>query len=232
MHNRVDLDCLFPATAYVRRKRPLSFWGIMLMRSRLLIVLALAFASPAVTLAQDLRDVGKYGNARDQLLKKQTDLLDGKLSKQYRASSKYRPDKPKISALRSSSSIPAYRGKYRGIYLTAAKAAAQRHGIPQDLFLRLVQQESGFNPKARSHKGAIGLAQLMPATARQLGVDPHDPKQNLEGGARYLAQMYRKFGSWRLALAAYNAGPGAVEKHNGVPPYRETKNYVKVILGG
>jgi soluble lytic murein transglycosylase-like protein len=71
----------------------------------------------------------------------------------------------------------------------------------------------------------------MPQTARRLGVDPRDPQQNLEGGARYLAAQYRKFGSWRLALAAYNAGPGAVEKHGGVPPYNETRNYVRVILG-
>ncbi|HAW47938.1 MAG TPA: lytic transglycosylase, partial [Roseovarius sp.] len=76
-----------------------------------------------------------------------------------------------------------------------------------------------------------GLAQLMPETARNLGVNPHDPRENLEGGARYLAEQYRTFGSWRLALAAYNAGPGAVTKHGGVPPYEETRNYVKVILG-
>ncbi|MEM6595971.1 MAG: lytic transglycosylase domain-containing protein, partial [Pseudomonadota bacterium] len=112
-----------------------------------------------------------------------------------------------------------------------AKSAARKHGIPEDLFLRLVQQESGFNPRARSHKGAIGLAQLMPQTARALRVDPYDPRQNLEGGARYLRQMYRKFGNWRLALAAYNAGPGAVEKYNGVPPFKETKTYVRRILG-
>ena len=105
------------------------------------------------------------------------------------------------------------------------------HGVPTDLFLRLVQQESGWKPHAVSHAGAIGLAQLMPGTARKLRVNPRDPKQNLEGGARYLMQMYRKFGSWRLALAAYNAGPAAVEKHGGVPPYRETRNYVRKILG-
>ena len=112
-----------------------------------------------------------------------------------------------------------------------AKAAAQRNGVPTDLFLRLVQQESGWKATAKSHKGAIGLAQLMPGTARKLGVNPHDPYENLDGGARYLKQQYRKFGSWRLALAAYNAGPGAVKKYGGVPPYKETRNYVKIIWG-
>ena len=103
--------------------------------------------------------------------------------------------------------------------------------MPEELFLRLVHQESRFNPKAVSHKGAIGLAQLMPDTARLLGVDPHDPFDNLEGGARYLAMQYRQFKSWRLALAAYNAGPEAVRKYGGVPPFDETRTYIKRILG-
>ena len=94
-----------------------------------------------------------------------------------------------------------------------------------------MQQESGWNPSIESHKGAYGLAQLMPATARTLGVDHTDPVQNLDGGARYLKMQYDRFGSWRLALAAYNAGPEAVEKYDGVPPYAETTNYVKVIWG-
>ena len=105
------------------------------------------------------------------------------------------------------------------------------HGVPSDLFLRLVQQESGWNPNAVSHAGAKGLAQLMPDTARLLGVNINDPAQNLSGGARYLRMMYEKFGTWRLALAAYNAGPQAVEKYGGVPPYKETRNYVRVIWG-
>ena len=128
-------------------------------------------------------------------------------------------------------SVPAFRGSYKGEYLQIAKAAAAKHGVPEDLYLRLVQQESGWNPAAVSNKGAVGLAQLMPSTAEMLGVNIEVPAENLDGGARYLRRMYDKFGSWRLALAAYNAGPGAVEEHDGVPPYDETTAYVLAILG-
>ena len=127
--------------------------------------------------------------------------------------------------------IPGYRGAYRGEYLALAQAAARRHGVPEDLFARLVQQESGWNAEAVSHKGARGLAQLMPATAQLLGVDADEPTENLDGGARYLRMMYDRFGSWRLALAAYNAGPEAVSRHAGIPPYDETRDYVARILG-
>ncbi|AHD09742.1 MULTISPECIES: lytic transglycosylase domain-containing protein [Phaeobacter] len=163
-----------------------------------------------------------------KLFASQARVLDERASGQYKNSIRLQP--PTIHTPSKYGSLP-YSGKYRGKYLNVARAAAQKHGVPEDLFLRLVQQESGWNPTAKSHKGALGLAQLMPATAKALGVDASDPKQNLEGGARYLARQYRKFGSWRLALAAYNAGPEAVRKHGGVPPYRETQNYVKKIWG-
>lgn len=159
--------------------------------------------------------------------KSQTRVLDGRAAKQYANSVRLTPNKDAVPTY----GIPAFRGNYKGQFLPMAKAAASKHGIPHDLFLRLVQQESGWNPRAKSHAGAIGLAQLMPFTARKLGVDPHDPAQNLEGGARYLRQQYDRFRSWRLALAAYNAGPAAVEKYNGVPPYKETRGYVRAILG-
>ncbi|MCL4105487.1 UNVERIFIED_CONTAM: hypothetical protein GTU68_055618 [Idotea baltica] len=112
-----------------------------------------------------------------------------------------------------------------------ARSAAVRHDIPPDLFLRLIQQESGWNKDAVSSKGALGLAQLMPGTASDLGVDPNDAYQNLDGGARYLRAQYDDFRDWRLALAAYNAGPQAVRKHRGIPPFAETQGYVKAIWG-
>lgn len=165
---------------------------------------------------------------RSALFKSQSKLLDGRLSKQYDASVRLTP-KGK-SGEKTAESVPRYKGNYKGVYLAHAKTVARKHGVPEDLFLRLVQQESGWNAGAVSNKGATGLAQLMPGTAAKLGVDINDPHQNLEGGARYLSMMYQKFGSWRLALAAYNAGPGAVEKHGGIPPYAETQNYVVAIL--
>lgn len=112
----------------------------------------------------------------------------------------------------------------------AAEAAARRHGVPPGLYVALITQESCWNPKAISPKGAIGLAQLMPGTAADLGVNPHQIEENLDGGGRYLKRQFLKFGSWRLALAAYNAGPGAVSKYAGIPPYAETQEYVSVIL--
>jgi soluble lytic murein transglycosylase-like protein len=155
-------------------------------------------------------------------------LLDGRLATQYSDSVRLTPKGRKGPAV---DAVPRFSGSYKGQYLEVAKLAARKHGVPEDLFLRLVQQESGWNPGAVSNKGATGLAQLMPGTANKLGVDIDDPAQNLDGGARYLRQMYDKFGTWRLALAAYNAGPGAVEQHDGIPPYAETKNYVSAILG-
>jgi len=114
--------------------------------------------------------------------------------------------------------------------LTAA--AAKQYGIPLELFRKLVNQESGGNPGAISSVGAIGLTQLMPKTAAGLGVDPHDPAQNLLGGAKYLRQQYDTFGRWDLALAAYNAGPNAVKEAGGIPRFPETQRYVKNILSG
>ena len=109
---------------------------------------------------------------------------------------------------------------------------SRQYGVDQNLVNALIRQESGFNPNAVSSAGAIGLMQLMPATAQGLGVNPRIPAQNLEGGIRHLSSLLKGFnGNVPLALAAYNAGAGAVKKHGGIPPYKETQNYVRSILG-
>ena len=113
-----------------------------------------------------------------------------------------------------------------------ATEAARRHGVDPELVLAMVAAESAFRPDAVSPKGAQGLMQLMPATARELGVaDSLDPFQNLDGGIRYLKQLLASYdGDVKKAVAAYNAGPGAVRRHKGVPPYRETLHYVERVL--
>lgn len=111
-----------------------------------------------------------------------------------------------------------------------ARRIAREEGLDENQFLALVYQESRFNPCARSGAGAIGLAQLMPGTASDLGVNPHDIEENLRGGARYFKQQLRQFnGNVALALAAYNAGPGSVQRFGGIPPFRETQGYVQAI---
>lgn len=113
-----------------------------------------------------------------------------------------------------------------------ARQKARDFGVNEDIFLKLIQKESGWNPQAQSSAGAMGLVQLMPGTARGLGVsNPFDPVQSITGGARYLSQQLKRFGSYDKALAAYNAGPGNVERYGGIPPFKETQNYVRTILG-
>lgn len=111
--------------------------------------------------------------------------------------------------------------------------AAARYGIDPAVLHGLIQQESGFDPEAQSSAGAAGLTQLMPGTASSLGVaNPLNPAESIEGGARYLSQMMSQFGgNTEDALAAYNAGPGAVQQYGGVPPYAETQSYVQKVLG-
>ncbi|MBM9595648.1 lytic transglycosylase domain-containing protein [Roseitranquillus sediminis] len=190
-------------------------------RLSLATTVAICAASAAVA------DITVASKNRARIFENQTALLDGRAAQQYAGSVRLQPRRVEIPGV----GAPAFTGGYRGPYLQMARDAARRHDVPEDLFLRLVQQESGWNPDAVSHKGAIGLAQLMPTTAVRLGVDARDPRQNLEGGARYLRGQYETFRSWPLALAAYNAGPGAVTRYGGVPPYRETQGYVRAIWG-
>jgi soluble lytic murein transglycosylase-like protein len=195
-----------------------------------ILAIVTACAGSAQAQGLSLNRSGSEASSRLDTVRRAARVIDGRMSEQYSASARYLPQPPE-DRVQAAAIIPRYTGSYRGAYLEYAREAARAHRIPEDLFLRLVHQESRWNSAAVSHKGAIGLAQLMPGTAEMLRVDPTDPRQNLEGGARYLRMMYDRFGDWRLALAAYNAGPGAVEEHGGIPPFAETQNYVRVILG-
>lgn len=117
------------------------------------------------------------------------------------------------------------------VYKDKVSELEQKYGIQPGLYHSLLTLGERSGQNAVSPKGAIGFAQLMPGTAAELGVNPWDPEQNLEGGAKYFKKMYDKFGDWKLALAAYNAGPGAVEKAGGVPNFKETQAYVQRVMG-
>ena len=123
--------------------------------------------------------------------------------------------------------------KSANYYKAYARKMAQKYGIDPRVFVRQINQESGFNPKAGSGAGAQGIAQIMPKTAQSWGVDPWKPKAALEAAAKNMKYYVNQYnGSYEKALAAYNAGPGAVAKYNGVPPFAETQHYVSTIMGG
>jgi hypothetical protein len=128
--------------------------------------------------------------------------------------------------------IPSCNPLNQSLYDPHIKFACQRHGLDYNLVKAVIRAESAFDPAALSPKGAMGLMQLMPETSRGLGVvDPFDPNQNIDGGVRYLKFLLTRFdNNLPFALAAYNAGPEAVEKHGGIPPYEETRNYVRRVL--
>jgi soluble lytic murein transglycosylase-like protein len=127
--------------------------------------------------------------------------------------------------------VPEVPGAPKGEVLNLIDKYSQKYNLDKNLVKAVVQQESGFNSNAKSPVGALGLMQLMPSTAKGLGVrNPFDAEQNIAGGTKYLKNLITKYDSVKLGLAAYNAGSGAVNKYGGVPPYKETQNYVKNII--
>lgn len=116
--------------------------------------------------------------------------------------------------------------RFRDLFVEAGR----RHGVPPGMLAAVATVESGGRVDAVSRAGARGLMQLMPGTARALGVDPMVPAEAIDGAARYLRENYMRFRDWDLALAAYNAGPGAVRAHGGIPPYEETRRYVPAVM--
>ncbi|GAA1256645.1 transglycosylase SLT domain-containing protein [Oryzihumus leptocrescens] len=196
-------------------------------------VASLAQARPGDLLAfgDPVDHIGIYaGNGQMVVAPKTGDVV--KVEAVYRTPTAIRrilPDTATAStayAGAATGALAAAPAAYRDLFT----AAAARHGVPASLLASVARAESGFNPSAVSHAGALGLMQLMPGTARSLGVNPLDPGQAVDGAARLLAQDLRTFGSTELAVAAYNAGPDAVRSYGGVPPYAETRAYVQRVL--
>jgi len=137
-------------------------------------------------------------------------------------------DRPAISLSHHRATLTTPHRSRRPPFAATVRRAANDTGLAADLLHAVIATESGYDPRARSPKGAMGLMQLMPATARDLGVvDPYDPEENIFGGARYLRTLWDRFGDLTLALAAYNAGPDRVVQYGGVPPFPETRTYLR-----
>lgn len=183
----------------------------------------LAWASPALAQQADARPSSAEADDASAAV---FELIEHRTAAAQ--SSSVAPADPPVMTLSGSRAAPA-RGRDR--FLAFIRAAELRHALPNGLLDALIAVESAYQPGVVSRAGAMGLAQLMPATARALGVlDPFDARMNVDGGARFLRAMLDKFGSVTLALAAYNAGPAAVMRAGGIPANSETPAYVRKVL--
>jgi peptidoglycan DL-endopeptidase CwlO len=196
-------------------------------------VASLAEAQPGDILAfgSPVHHVGIYiGN--DQMIHAPRPGKDVEISSVYETPTAIRRVIPDAGSVGSTGSVGAGAQVAAGTpYAGLFESAAAKYGVGADLLSAVAKQESGYNPRATSHAGAQGLMQLMPATAKGLGVsNAYDPAQAVDGAARLLSSLLDRFGSTQLALAAYNAGPGAVLRYDGIPPYAETQNYVRSVM--
>lgn len=189
---------------------------------------SLSASTSQTTFSRSYEDgIGRSAGEERLLLREREDVgADGTLEGEFRtAATASRVPSPRPPILAAIDDTALRYGSHPGLRRTGLTVTEWRL-----LYRANIEVESAYDPAALSAMGAIGLGQLMPATASDLGVDPHDWRENLDGSARYLAAMLREFGDVRLALAAYNAGPGAVVQHGGLPPFPETRNHVRRVL--